>query len=75
MPNCKLVLKEGVPLGEHCLVVKSIRPIKEGKQWLLNYGPLHKCGVKRQKRRTFGRAEAGGAEDAEDAVTAAQGGA
>ena len=33
-PNCKLILKEGMPLGEHCLVVKSTRAIKEGKQWL-----------------------------------------
>ena len=33
-PDCKLILKEGMPLGEHCLVVKSTRAIKEGKQWL-----------------------------------------
>ena len=42
-PNCKLILKEGMPLGEHCLVVKSTRAIKEGKEWLLNYGPRHRC--------------------------------
>ena len=63
-------------MGEHCLVVRSIRPIKEGKQWLLNYGPLHKCGVKQQKRRMTARAGAEDAEEAEDAVPAAsQGGA
>ena len=33
-PDCKLILKEGMPLGEHGLVVKSTRAIKEGKQWL-----------------------------------------
>ena len=42
-PNCKLILKEGMPLGEHCLVVKSTRAIREGKEWLLNYGPRHRC--------------------------------
>ena len=42
-PNCKLILKEGMPLGEHCLVVKSTRAIREDKEWLLNYGPLHRC--------------------------------
>ena len=41
-PNCKLILKEGMPLGEHCLVVKSTRAIREGKEWLLNYGPRHR---------------------------------
>ena len=41
-PNCKLILKEGMPLGEHCLVVESTRAIKEGKEWLLNYGPRHR---------------------------------
>ena len=38
-----MILKEGMPLGEHCLVVKSTRAIKEGKEWLLNYGPRHRC--------------------------------
>ena len=40
-PDCKLILKEGMPLGEHCLVVKSTRAIREGKEWLLDYGPRH----------------------------------
>ena len=50
-PNCKLILKEGMPLGEHCLVVKSTRAIKEGKQWLLNYGPHHQCGERVARKR------------------------
>ena len=50
-PNCQLVLKEGMPLGEHCLVVKSTKVIKAGKQWLLNYGPLHQCGERVVRKR------------------------
>ena len=55
-PNCEMILKEGMPLGEHCLVVKSTRAIKAGKQWLLNYGPRHRCvepveGVTRKRPR------------------------
>ena len=55
-PNCRLVLKEGMPFGEHCLVVKSTRVIRAGKQWLLNYGPLHQCGerVARKRRAASG---------------------
>ena len=58
-PDCKLILKEGMPLGEHCLVVKSTRAIKEGKQWLLNYGPHHQCG-ERVTRKRPGAGGAGG---------------
>ena len=58
-PNCKLILKEGMPLGEHCLVVKSTKAIKEGKQWLLNYGPHHQCGERVTRKRT-GAGGAGG---------------
>ena len=58
-PNCKLVLKEGMPMGEHCLVVKCTKAIKEGKQWLLNYGPNHQCGV-RVVRKRGGAGGAGG---------------
>ena len=50
-PNCKFILKEGMPLGEHCLVVKSTRIIKDGKQWLLNYGPWHQCGERAPRKR------------------------
>jgi hypothetical protein len=50
-PNAVLVWKEGVPLGEHTLVIKSTKVIKAGKQWLLNYGPLHLCGVRVQRKR------------------------
>ena len=60
-PNCKLVLKEGMPLGEHCLVVKSTRAIKKDKQWLLNYGPHHQCG-ERTVRKRKGAGGAGGKE-------------
>ena len=57
-PNCQLLLKEGVPKGEHCLVVKSTKAIKEGKQWLLNYGPQHQCGERiARKRRGAGGAD------------------
>ena len=57
-PNCQLLLKEGVPLGEHCLVVKSTKAIKGGKQWLLNYGPHHQCGERvARKRRGAGGAD------------------
>ena len=59
-PNCKLVMKEGMPLGEHCLVVKSTKAIKEGKQWLLNYGPLHQCGDRVVPRKRSGAGGAGG---------------
>ena len=58
-PNCKLIMKEGIPLGEHCLVVKSTRAIKGGKQWLLNYGPHHQCG-ERVARKRPGAGGAGG---------------
>ena len=51
VPNCKLVLKAGVPLGERCLVVRASRAIKDGKQWLLNYGPHHQCGERVQRNR------------------------
>ena len=81
MPNCRLILKEGMPFGEHCLVVKSTKTIKENKQWLLNYGPLHKCGNKNKSRRMSARAGDSGASpdvadaEAEDGVQAApQGG-
>ena len=55
-PNCHLLLKEDVPLGEHCLVVKCTTSIKGGSQWLLNYGPQHQCGerVVRKRRRSGG---------------------
>ena len=58
-PNCKLILKEGMPLGEHCLVVKSTRAIRKDKQWLLNYGPHHQCG-ERTVRKRKGAGGAGG---------------
>ena len=58
-PNCRLVLKEGMPLGEHCLILKSTRPIKAGKEWLLNYGPHHQCGERMTRKRE--REGAGGA--------------
>ena len=58
-PNCKLILKEGIPLGERCLVVKSTRAITGGKQWLLNYGPHHQCG-ERITRKRIGAGGAGG---------------
>ena len=60
-PNCKLILKEGMPLGEHCLVVKSTRAIRKDKQWLLNYGPHHQCG-ERTVRKRKGAGGAGGKE-------------
>ena len=50
-PNCKLILKEGMPLGEHCLAVKSTKQLKEGKQWLLNYGVHHQCGERAMRKR------------------------
>ena len=83
MPNCKLVLKEGQPFGEHCLVLQSTKLIKEGKEWLMNYGPLHKCGSKQTRRRMSARGTARGGdsgvspdatEEAEDAA-ASRGGA
>ena len=59
-PNCVMVWKEGMPLGEHCLVVKSTKMIKAGKEWLLNYGPLHQCGARQaRKRKQHGRAAKG----------------
>ena len=58
-PNCKLVWKEGVPLGEHCLILKSTKPIKTGREWLLNYGPHHQCG-ERVARKRPGAGGAGG---------------
>ena len=58
-PNCRLMLKEGMPLGEHCLILKSTRPIKAGKEWLLNYGPHHQCG-ERIARKREGAGGAGG---------------
>lgn len=70
-PNCQLVWKEGMPLGEHCLVVKSTKAIKAGKQWLLNYGPLHQCGVKpiRKRKRQAGQAPKGKAKGKKKAKT------
>ena len=55
-PNCQLVLKEGMPMGEHCLVVKSTKGITAGKQWVLNYGPHHQCGerIVRKRKRSGG---------------------
>ena len=50
-PNCQLLLKEGMPLGEHCLVVKCTKSIKGGSQWLLNYGPQHQCGERTVRKR------------------------
>ena len=61
-PNCKLILKEGMPLGEHCLVVKSTRAIREGKEWLLNYGPRHQ-GVEPVERVTRKRPRQGTGEE------------
>ena len=43
------------------MVVKSTRAIKEGKQWLLNYGPHHQCG-ERVTRKRPGGGGAGGKE-------------
>ena len=40
-----------MPLGEHCLVVKCTKTIKEGKQWLLNYAPPHQCGERVMRKR------------------------
>ena len=48
-----------MPLGEHCLVVKSTRAIRKDKQWLLNYGPHHQCG-ERTVRKRKGAGGAGG---------------
>ena len=50
-PNCRLMLKEGMPLGEHCLILKSTKPIKTGREWLLNYGPHHQCGERVTRKR------------------------
>ena len=88
MPNCRLVMKEGQPFGEHCLVLQSTKLIRDGKEWLMNYGPLHKCGNRQTRRRmtalnTRPVARGGdsklspdGTEEAEDATPAAsQGGA
>ena len=58
-PNCQLLLKEGVPLGEHCLVVKCTKSIKGGNQWLLKYGPQHQGG----ERVAHNRRGAGGADN------------
>ena len=69
-PNCKLILKEGMPLGEHCLVVKSTKTIKQGKEWLLNYGPHHQCG-ERVARKRIGAGGAGGKGKKQKVDTAA----
>ena len=84
MPNCRLVMKEGQPFGEHCLVLQSTKRISEGKEWLMNYGPHHKCGKQISRRRMSARATARGGdsgvspdvkEEAEDETPAAsQGG-
>ncbi len=50
-PNCQLKFKEGMPLGEHSLVVVSTKPIKAGKEWLLHYGPEHPCGQTLKRKR------------------------
>ena len=71
-PNCKLILKEGMPLGEHCLVVKSTKTIKQGKEWLLNYGPHHQCGERvARKRRGAGGAGGKGKKQKVDTAAAA----
>lgn len=53
LPNCALIWKEGMPLGQHNLVLQTTRPITENRQLLLNYGPLHRCGtpIKRKRKR------------------------
>ena len=50
-PNFVLVWKEGAPLSEHNLVLKCTKPIKQGKEWLLNYGPLHQVVEKTTRKR------------------------
>ena len=41
------------------MVVKSMRAIKDGKEWLLSYGPHHQCGERVTRKRT-GAGGAGG---------------
>ena len=50
-PNCQLRLLEGAPLGEHNLVLEATKPIKEGNEWLMKYGPLHPCGERKSRKR------------------------
>ena len=33
------------------MILKSTRPIKAGKEWLLNYGPYHQCGERKVRKR------------------------
>eukprot|EP00969_Alexandrium_andersonii_P221014 9760962-Alexandrium_andersonii.AAC.1 len=40
-PNCQLVWKEGIALGEHNLVMRVTKKIAANKEFLLSYGPLH----------------------------------
>ena len=47
MPNCELVWKGDSPLGEHSLELQATKNIKEGAEWLLNYGPHHPVSQKR----------------------------
>jgi hypothetical protein len=59
-PNCQLVLLPDVAQGEHNLVVKCTKAIKAGKEWLLNYGPLHVVGSRAQpKKRAAGSSATG----------------
>ena len=55
------------------MVVKSTRVIREGKQWLLNYGPWHQCGERAPRKRlgvTLGVGGVGGKEKSPKTTTA-----
>lgn len=60
MPNTALTLKEGMPLGEHNLVLTITKPVKEGKQLLLHYGSLCGFGKSKGKKRAAGAASSAG---------------